>query len=170
MVGKYEMRKTAALFLMLMLGFGYVHAAAEKPFKPKVMVGNMLPEKMKEQNREVVRKAAESLSEGLPKKVDGYTTLQSIEAKDTTLLYTFLLDVGPKKDEEIRSEGEKRMRRHVIGGICRSSKRFLDAGITIAYRYLRAGTGKELFRFDVDKKTCEKFRNEERQRVLQSGN
>ena len=151
-------RKTAFALLSVTLVVGTANAAAEKPFKPQVMLGNMMPDKMREQNREVVRQAAASLSEGLPKKVDEYTTLQSIEAKDTTLLYTFALNVGPKSDEEIRKEGEERMRRNVTAGICRSSKRFLDAGITITYRYLNAGTGRELFRFDVDKKACVEWR------------
>ncbi len=150
-----SVRRFAGIVLLGVALCSTLNAASEKPFKPQVMLGDMMPNKMREQNREVVRQAALSLSEGLPKQVDKFTTLQSIEARDTTLLYTFLLDVGLKSDEQIRKEGEDRMRRNVTAGICRSSKRFLDAGITIAYRYLNANTKKELFRFDIDKKACE---------------
>ncbi|WP_456458870.1 hypothetical protein [Nitratifractor sp.] len=132
-------------------------AASEKPFRPQVIEGEMMPAKLREQNSQIVRKAAASLSEGLPKKVDAYTTLQSIQAEGTTLLYTFALNVGPKSDEAIRKEGEERMRRNVTAGVCRRSKRFLDVGITLAYRYINAATAKELFRFDIDKKSCKRF-------------
>lgn len=153
-----KMRKFVFILLSGALTVGSVDAASEKPFRAQVMLGDMLPNKMKQQNREVVRQAAVSLSKGLPKKVDDYTTLRSIEAKDTTLLYTFELNVGPKSDDAIRKEGEERMRRNVTAGICRSSRRFLDAGIILSYRYINAATGKELFRFDIDKKSCEQLR------------
>ncbi|WP_457606345.1 hypothetical protein [Nitratifractor sp.] len=140
----------------LLLALPAAASAPEKPFQPRVVLGDIHPDKVRQQNREVVRLAAQSLSEGLPKKIDDYTTLRSIDANDTTLLYTFVLDVGPKEDEEIRKEGETRMRPRIIDGICRSSARFLQAGITVAYRYLNKASGKELFRIDVDQKVCEK--------------
>ncbi|WP_292664360.1 hypothetical protein [Nitratifractor sp.] len=151
-------RSRAAFFIALSIATAVStsQAASEKPFHPGVMLGDMMPAKMREQNRDIVRKAAASLSKELPKKVDAYTTLESVRAEDTTLLYTFSLTVGPKSDEAIRKEGEARMRRNVTRGVCRGSRRFLDAGITVAYRYLNAATGKELFRFDIDKKACEK--------------
>ena len=154
------MRRSHATFfiaLSIVSAASTLQAASEKPFHPDVMLGDMMPAKMREQNSEIVRKAAVSLSEGLPKKVDAYTTLQSIQAEGTTLLYTFALNVGPKSDEAIRREGEKRMRHNVTVGVCRRAKRFLDVGITLAYRYISAATGKELFRFDIDKKSCERF-------------
>lgn len=151
-------RVRAAFFIALSIvsAASTLQAASQKPFHPEVMLGDMMPAKMREQNRDIVRKAAASLSKDLPKKVDAYTTLKNVRAEDTTLLYTFALNVGPKSDEAIRKEGEARMRRNVTLGVCRGSQRFLDAGITVAYRYLNAATGKELFRFDIDKKACEK--------------
>ncbi len=113
-----------------------------------------LAEKIRIQNRNVVKAAAESLAGELPKRVDAHTRLVAIDPKGETLLYTFEIDAGPKSDERVISEGKERMGRNVTAGICATSRRFLESGITIAYRYLSAATGRELFRFDVDEKRC----------------
>jgi len=114
-----------------------------------------MAEKIRQQNMEVVRSAAESLSETLPKQVDRYTRLLRIEGKGERLVYTFEINAIPKTDAQIVAEGEARhMRENVTAGICSRSGRFIESGIGITYRYVSAASGKELFRFDVDKAAC----------------
>jgi hypothetical protein len=113
-----------------------------------------LQDKIKLQNQNVVKMAAESLSKELPKKVDNFTKLISIKAKDETLLYTFEID-APSSDEEIKAKDKTRMQRAVTRGVCKSSKRFLDSDIKISYIYTSAKSKKELFRFDIDKAKCD---------------
>jgi len=113
-----------------------------------------LKEKIKLQNQQVVQLAAKSLSKELPKKVDKYTQLISIKAKDETLFYTFEID-APSSDEEIMKKDKSRMQRAVTMGVCKSSKRFLDSDIKISYVYIGAKSKKKLFQFDIDKTKCE---------------
>ena len=113
-----------------------------------------LQDKIKLQNQNVVKMAAESLSKELPKKVDNFTKLISIKAKDETLLYTFEID-APSSDEEIKAKDKTRMQKAVTRGVCKSSKRFLDSDIKISYIYTSAKSKKELFRFDIDKAKCD---------------
>jgi hypothetical protein len=110
--------------------------------------------KMQEQNKEIASMAAKELSKNLPQKIDQFTTLQSIQNKDTTLLYTFLINDPKKSDEAIRKQDHSRMKKVVVDGICKTSKRFLQAGINISYTYLSAKSKKELFKFDVTKEKC----------------
>ena len=112
-------------------------------------------DKIRKQNIEVVKAAAEELSAKLPQKVDEYTELVSLKAEGEKLVYTFEINTGAKSDESIIREAEERqMNVRVTGGICRSSKRFLDSGIGISYIYRSAASKKELFRYDVTKKEC----------------
>ena len=113
-----------------------------------------LQDKIKLQNQNVVKMAAKSLSKELPKKVDNFTKLISIKAKDETLLYTFEID-APSSDEEIKAKDKTRMQKAVTRGVCKSSKRFLDSDIKISYIYTSAKSKKELFRFDIDKAKCD---------------
>ena len=112
-----------------------------------------LKDKIKEQNQNVVKLAAQSLSKELPKKVDKYTKLVSIKSKGETLVYTFEID-APVSDEEIKNKDHKRMKKAVTYGVCQSSKRFLESDIKIRYIYISAKSKNELFRFDIDKKEC----------------
>jgi hypothetical protein len=96
-----------------------------------------IEDKIKLQNQNVVKMAAKSLSKELPKKVDNFTKLVSIKAKDETLLYTFEID-APSSDEEIKNKDKTRMQRAVTKGVCKSSKRFLDIDIKISYIYASA--------------------------------
>ena len=123
----------------------------------KVTVKEYPLTKMQEQNRNIVRMASEELNKDLPKKIDKYTTLMKIEGKGETLLYTFEINTGAKNDEAIRKEDRTRMQRAVTNGICKSSKRFLDAYINIVYVYMSAKSKKELFRFDIKRADCEYF-------------
>jgi hypothetical protein len=113
-----------------------------------------MAEKIRQQNMEVVKHAAKSLSEELPKRVDRYTKLVAIDADGEKLVYTFEVDAGPKSDEQLVAEGKERMTRNVTRGLCQSSERFLKSGITIVYRYVSAATKKPLFDVTVSKKDC----------------
>jgi len=107
------------------------------------------------QNRQIVKLASEEISKTLPQKVDKYTNLLKVEGKGTTLLYIFDINTGAKSDEAIINEDHSRMEKAVTKGICKSSKRFLDAEISISYRYISASTQKTLFQFDVSKSDCD---------------
>ncbi len=113
-----------------------------------------MAEKIEIQNRNVVKAAAEELSRELPKRVDRYTELVAISAEGQTLAYTFEIDAAPKSDETLIREGADRMKRNVTAGVCATSRRFLQSGITISYRYVSAPTKLELFRFDIDESLC----------------
>ena len=117
-------------------------------------VQDKMAEKIREQNRNVVKAAAAELGKELPKRVDAYTQLVGIDAEDEKLIYTFEINAGPKSDEQIIEEGKERMRRNVTRGVCATSERFLKSDITIIYRYISAASKKELFRFDITKKDC----------------
>ncbi len=113
-----------------------------------------MAEKIEIQNRNVVKAAAEELSRELPKRVDRFTELVAISAEGQTLAYTFEIDAAPKSDETLIREGADRMKRNVTAGVCATSRRFLQSGITISYRYVSAPTKRELFRFDIDESIC----------------
>ena len=113
-----------------------------------------IPDKIKQQNINVVKAAAEGLNEKLPQKVDKYTSLIKLEAKGEKLIYIYEINDPKMSDEEIAQKGVKKMKKPVIHGICTSSKRFLDSGITISYVYTGAKSKKALFHFDVKKEDC----------------
>jgi hypothetical protein len=115
-----------------------------------------MAEKIKFQNNEVVKLAAQEISKQLPQKVDKYTNLVKIVGKDEVLLYTFEIDTGSKSDDTVIKEDKSRMKKAVTQGICTSSIRFLKSGINISYIYASAKSKKELFRFDVSMKDCKK--------------
>jgi hypothetical protein len=106
------------------------------------------------QNREIVKLASEEISKTLPQKVDSYTTLLKVEGKDTTLTYVFEINTGAKSDETVRKEDRTRMKEAITIGICKSSKRFLDAEIDISYLYNSAVSKEKLFQFNVSKADC----------------
>ena len=111
-------------------------------------------EEMKKQNREIVKLSSEEISKTLPQTIDKYTTLTTVEGKDTTIIYTFEINTGAKSDEAVRKEDRTRMQKAVTTGICQSSKRFIDAQINISYIYISAKSKAELFRFDVTQADC----------------
>ena len=113
-------------------------------------------EEMRKQNSEIVKLASEEISKTLPQKVDSYTTLMTVEGKDTTLIYTFEINTGAKSDDAVKKEDRGRMKKAVTTGICQSSKRFLDSDISISYLYISANSKAELFRFDVTQADCPK--------------
>ena len=109
---------------------------------------------MLKQNREIVKLSSEEISKTLPQAVDNYTTLTKVEGKDTTLIYIFEINTGAKSDDTVRKEDRTRMQKAVTTGVCRSSKRFLDAQINISYVYISANSKAELFRFDISQEDC----------------
>jgi len=120
----------------------------------QVKYQNVSQEKMREQNVQIATLAAKEISKNLPKKIDKYTTLKSIENNNTTLVYTFLINDSKKSDSEIRKQNHIRMQKAITEGLCRSSKRFLQAGINISYKYFSAKSKNLLFRFDITKDKC----------------
>jgi len=111
---------------------------------------------MHKQNRKIVQLAATEISKTLPQTIDKYTQLVKVEGEEATLLYTYEINTGAKSDKTVQKEDRTRMKRAVTYGICRSSKRFLDAQINISYLYISAKSKVELFRFDVTQKSCPK--------------
>jgi hypothetical protein len=112
-------------------------------------------DKVRQQNIEVVKAAAKELSAKLPQKVDEFTQLVDLKADGEKLVYTFEIHTGAKSDEAIVKEAkERQMKVRVTGGICRSSKRFLESGIGIVYIYRSAASKKPLLRYEVDRKAC----------------
>ncbi len=109
---------------------------------------------MKKQKNEITRLMAKELAKDLPKKVDNYTILKNITNKNSTLIYTFEINTGVKKDEIVIKEDYLRMKRAVTKGICSTSNKLLDAGINTTYIYKSASTKKTLFIFKIDKTKC----------------
>ena len=124
--------------------------ATQKP----VQTVDMPTKEMIAQNQKIAKLAAQEMNKTLPQKIDDYTTLMQISAKGTTLEYLFEINTGAKSDETVRQEDHARMKRAITEGVCRSSKRFLDAQINITYLYRSAATKAELFRFDITQHSC----------------
>ncbi len=115
-------------------------------------------DKLKEQNREIIKMVVKEISKDLPQKVDKYTIMSKIRDENLTLIYTFEINTGAKSDESVIKEDKPRMQKAISRGICQSSKRFLEAGVTLSYEYLSASTKKELFTFTMTQKKCKELR------------
>jgi len=111
-------------------------------------------EQLKKQNKQIAQLVAKELSKDLPQKIDKYTSFTNIEAKDTNLIYTFEINIAPKSEEEVKKTDRSRMEKSITEGICHSSKRFMDAQITVSYKYISSLTKTKLFQFDVSQKDC----------------
>ena len=125
-------------------------------------VQDVSPQQLQKQNKEIVVLAAKELSKNLPQKIDRYTTCTKIEAKGTSLEYTFELNVPKKSDEEIKKEDKSRMEKMVTRGVCLSSKRLMDAEITVVYKYISHKTKNTLFVFPISKEKCKTIYEEYR--------
>lgn len=149
------MKKTVTLALSVLFMQVSLYALPLEKFQPKLQVGSELsPDKLKEQNLNVVQKAVEGIRETLPQKVDDFTNIVAIDSNGTKLIYTFEVQSGPQSDEAMRQKGEK-MAPRIKEGICMTSKRFLQADISIKYRYISSATQKEILSVDVDKYQCD---------------
>jgi len=118
-------------------------------------------DKMKEQNQKIIKMVVEEISKTLPQKVDKYTEMTKIRDENLTLIYTFEINTGAKSDEAIKKEDKPRMEKAISKGVCQSSKRFLDADITLTYEYMSSSTKKELFVFSMTKETCKELKEKE---------
>jgi len=141
------MIKLIATILML---FGQIICANNLPIKNQ----DVSPQQLQKQNKQIAKLAAAAESKNLPQVIDKYTTIISIKAVDTTLIYTFEINTGSKSDEAIIKEDHSRMKQAITRGICRSSKRFMDAQITKRYLYISAISKKKLFQFDIKQADC----------------
>jgi histidine ammonia-lyase len=112
------------------------------------------PQQLQKQNIQIAKYVAIELSKDLPKTIDKYTKFIDIKAKNTNLIYTFEINTGSKSDEAVKKDDYKRMKRSVINGVCRSSKRFMEAQIGITYIYKSAVSKQKLFHFDIDQSKC----------------
>jgi hypothetical protein len=112
---------------------------------------------IKKQSREIVKLAAQEISKAVPQTVDNKTKLVNVEADNTTLVYIYEINISPKSDEAVKRNDYGRMKEAVTYGTCNSSKRFLDADISIRYVYKNEQSKSELFRFDINKESCLKL-------------
>jgi len=127
--------------------------ASDLPIKNQ----DVSPEQLTKQNKQIAKLAATEESKGLPQKIDKYTTIVDIKAQGTSIIYTFEINTGAKSDAAIIKEDHLRMENAITNGICRSSKRFMDAQITKIYLYKSAISKKKLFEFKVNQAKCYKL-------------
>jgi hypothetical protein len=148
---------TRPLFFAAILFAASVLSAADTLSSQPPETGKIMRQDVdlnKFQNSEVLKLAVAELSKDLPRKIDEYTTLVDVRKSDLTLVYVYEINTGAKSDDAVRKEDHNRMRRAVTEGTCRTSKRFLDSGISLSYLYNSAKSKKKLFRFDISKKDC----------------
>ncbi len=147
------------MYKNLFLIFTLVAALIQSTLANNLPVKNqdVSPEQLKKQNKEITILVAEQLSKDLPKEIDKYTKFTNIEAVGATLIYTFEINTGSKSDEAVIKEDEARMKKGITNGVCRSSKRFMDAQITITYIYKSAKSKAKLFQFDIKQADCYKL-------------
>jgi hypothetical protein len=138
----------------LFLTLGTLVVMTQLGFSTGVQQQEFPTEQLKKQNKELLKLAATEINKTLPQTIDKYTTLTKVEGKDTTILYTYEINTGSKSDETVQKEDKSRMKEAVTYGICKGSKRFLDAQINISYLYISAKSKVELFRFDVSQSDC----------------
>ena len=136
------------LFTLLALSLGTLSADAK-------LQNRELPiEELKTQNKTIAKMASLEIAKSLPQKIDKFTTLTAVQAKEATIIYTHELDIASKSDEVVKKEDHSKMGKAITKGSCLSSKRFLDADIALRYVYISKKTKAELFQFNVDKKSC----------------
>ena len=138
----------------IFLTLGTLVVMTQLGFSTGVQQQELPTEQLKKQNKELVKLAATEINKTLPQTIDTYTTLTKVEGKETTILYTYEINTGSKSDETVQKEDKSRMKEAVTYGICKGSKRFLDAQINISYLYVSAKSKVELFRFDVSQSDC----------------
>jgi len=138
----------------IFLTLGTLVVMTQLGFSTGVQQQELPTEQLKKQNKELVKLAATEINKTLPQSIDTYTTLTKVEGKETTILYTYEINTGSKSDETVQKEDKSRMKEAVTYGICKGSKRFLDAQINISYLYISAKSKVELFRFDVSQSDC----------------
>ena len=150
------MNKLTSLLLGMTLCVSTLSANATAPSKLQPTAGMKQQEVDLNafQNKEVLKMAVAELSKGVPQKIDKYTTLVDVTSKDLTLIYVYEINTGVKSDDAVRKEDHGRMQRAIMKGACKSSKRFLESGISLSYLYNSAASKAKLFQFDVSLKDC----------------
>jgi len=139
--------------IMLLSSFGYATELIKN--------GSEYPiDKLREKNQKIIKMVVSEISKQLPQKVDKYTQMTGIRDNNLTLIYTFEINTGAKSDESVKKDDKKRMEKSVTRGVCQSSKRFLEAGVTLTYEYLSASTKKELFAFTMTQKKCKDLKDD----------
>jgi len=111
------------------------------------------PEQLKSQNKEISKLVAEELSKNLPQEIDKYTKLTKVDSEEANIE----INTGAKSDMAVQKEDHLRMKEAVTRGVCQSSKRFMDAKITIRYIYLSSKSKSNLFQFDINQAICFKL-------------
>jgi hypothetical protein len=115
----------------------------------------VLPEKeMQAQNVIIAEMVVKETSKSLPQVVDKYTTLASIKNQGATLIYTFEINTGSKSDEAVRKEDRTRMKEAVTMGVCKTTYKFLQAGINTSYVYISEKSKAKLFEFNISLEDC----------------
>jgi len=147
------MKKLYTIIFLTIIITGQSIFASNLPVKNQ----NVSPEQLTSQNIQITKLVAEQLSKDLPKTIDKFTKFTNIVASDANLIYTFEINIGSKTDKEVINEDRSRMRDAVVSGICQSSKRFMDAQITMTYEYVSSQSKTKLFQFDVNKSDCLKL-------------
>lgn len=120
----------------------------------QLRTGELPQSEMQSQNIQIAEMVAKETSKSLPQVVDQYTTLVSIKNRDAVLVYTFEVNTGSKSDEAVRKEDRTRMKEAVTMGVCRTSYKFLQAGIDASYVYIGAKSKAKLFEFNISLKDC----------------
>ena len=150
------MLKKYLIFTILSIGV-YAQDMPLTPFKPSIQLGGDFEiDKMKMQNLNIVKKAVEGINKTLPQRVDRLTQLIRLDSNGTKLIYTFEVDIKDKNISRVREDAKQNIAPRIKRGICKDSKRFLQAGIDIRYRYISRKSKKELLIVDVDEKSCKK--------------
>ncbi len=144
------MKKISKLILFTILVLQQSIYANKLPVKNQ----DVSPEQLAKQNKQITKLAAEQLSKTLPQVINKYTTITNIEAKDTSLIYTYEINTGAKSDEAIIAEDRTQWEKYYIENVCKRSKRFLDAQVNLSYVYISAKTKVKLFQFDVTQAKC----------------
>jgi hypothetical protein len=109
---------------------------------------------MKKQNKFIVNLAAQEMNKSTPQAIDKLTTLVQVRANKTTLEYIYEINIAPKTDKYVQKQNHSKMKDAIIRGTCNKSKRFLQADIDITYIYKSSLSKVELFRFNVNQKSC----------------
>jgi len=149
-----KLRYNRLLFLILSLFvFNDFLFAKNMPVRNQ----DVSPAQLQKQNTEIVQLVAKEESKNLPQKIDKYTTITSIKAKGTALIYTFEINAAPKSDEAVIKEDHSRMQKAVTRGVCKNSRRFMNAQIKKIYVYKSAVSKRKLFEFVIDQDACIKL-------------
>ena len=109
---------------------------------------------MKKQNEFIVNLAAQEMNKSTPQAIDKLTTLVQVRANKTTLEYIYEINIAPKTDKYVQKQNHSKMKNAIVQGTCSKSKRFLQADIDITYIYKSSLSKVELFRFNVNQKSC----------------